>query len=136
MRFSDRIPRDLSLNPISRLLETIPADSLLDLTQSNPTLCGFDYPPDLLKPFASPSGLKYEPHPFGRPEAREAVADYLTSSGRTVRTENILLTASTSEAYSYLFKLLADPGDSLLVPTPGYPLLDHLVQLEGAKALP
>ena len=136
MRFSERTPRNLSPNPISRALEKIPAASLLDLTQSNPTQCGFDYPPDLLKGLASPSGLKYEPASFGNPEARKVVADYLKSNGQVVPEENILLTASTSEAYSFLFKLLADPGDSFLVPTPGYPLLDHLIHLEGAHWLP
>ncbi len=136
MRFSRRTPQDLSPNSISKTLETIPVGTLLDLTQSNPTQCGFDYPPDLLKGLASSSALRYESHPFGHPEGRKAVAKYLKSHGQLVREENIILTASTSEAYSYLFKLLADPADSFLVPAPGYPLLDHLVQLEGVKALP
>ncbi len=133
MKFSRRIPKNLSLNPISKILESIPTNSILDLTQSNPTQCGFDYPPDLLKTLSSPLGLNYEPLSFGNLKARQAVKEYLENKGQTVQVENILLTASTSEAYSYLFKLLADPGDSFLVPTPGYPLLDLLIQLEGLK---
>jgi aspartate/methionine/tyrosine aminotransferase len=136
MRFSQRTPHDLSLNSISKALEHVPTASLLDLTQSNPTQCGFNYPPDLLKALASPSGLKYEPIPFGHPEARRTVAAYLRSKGQEVSPDNILLTSNTSEAYSYLFKLLADPGDSFLVPTPGYPLLDHLLRLEGVDLVP
>jgi alanine-synthesizing transaminase len=136
MRFSQRTPHDLSLNSISKALELVPSASLLDLTQSNPTQCGFNYPPDLLKALASPSALKYEPIPFGHPEARSTLAAYLRSKGQEVSPENILLTSSTSEAYSYLFKLLADQDDSFLVPTPGYPLLDHLLRLEGVDFIP
>jgi alanine-synthesizing transaminase len=136
MRFSKRTPHDLSLNPISKVQESIPANSLLDLTQSNPTQCGFEYPLDLLKALASPLNLKYEPNSFGHPEARQAIASYLSSKGNEISPENILVASSTSEAYSYIFKLLADPGDSFLVPTPGYPLLDHLIRLEGVNLTP
>ena len=136
MRFSRRTPWDLSPNPLSKALEGISNDSLLDLTESNPTQCGFTYPPNLLEGLASPAGLKYEPFAFGHPEARRAVAGYFKTKGEEIPPENILLAASTSEAYSYLFKLLADPGDSFLVPSPGYPLLDHLISLEGANLIP
>lgn len=136
MRFSQRTPHNLSLNPISNVQESIPPNSLFDLSQSNPTQCGFEYPPDLLKALDSPLSLKYEPIPFGHPEARKAIAAYLNSKGDEVLPENIIVTSSTSEAYSYLFKLLADPDDSFLVPTPGYPLLDHLIRLEGVNLIP
>ena len=136
MQFSKRTPHDLSLNHISKVLESIPNASLFDLTQSNPTQSGFNYPLDLLQALSSPLGLKYEPNPFGHLDARKAIASYLKSKGQIASVENILLTSSSSEAYSYIFKLLADPGDSFLVPTPGYPLLDHLIRLEGVNLIP
>ncbi len=136
MQFSYRTPHDLSLNSISKTLETVSNGSILDLTLSNPTQCGFKYPSDLLQSLASPSGLNYEPTPFGHIGARKAVAEYMKSKKEEVSPDNILLTSSSSESYSYLFKLLADPGDSFLVPTPGYPLLEHLIRLEGVKLIP
>ncbi len=134
--FSSRTPNDLSLNAFARAVEKAGSEPLLDLTLSNPTQCGFDYPAGLLQPLSRPEALVYEPHSLGHPAGREAVARYLASRGQTVDPQRILLTASTSEAYSYLFKLLGDPGDSFLVPTPGYPLLDHLVHLEGVELVP
>ncbi len=136
MSFSDRTPGDLSLNPIAQALEMASGRSYLDLTESNPTQCGFNYPPELLRSLSQPGNLLYEPFPFGHPEARRAVADHLTSKGQSTETDSVVLTASTSEAYSYLFKLLANPGDSFLVSTPGYPLLDHLARLEAVELLP
>jgi alanine-synthesizing transaminase len=136
LNFSDRTPGDLSPNPIAQALERAQGRPLLDLTESNPTCCGFDYPPDLLQALNRPEGLLYEPHPFGHPKARQAVADYLASKGQKADPSHVVLTASTSEAYSYLFKLLGNPGDSFLVPTPGYPLLDHLIRLEGMELVP
>jgi alanine-synthesizing transaminase len=136
MPFSDRTPEDLSHNLITQAMERAAGRAYLDLTESNPTRCGFNYPPDLLRGLSQPENLLYEPFPFGHPEARQAVADCLTGKGRRVEANSVLLAASTSEAYSYLFKLLADPGDSLLVSTPGYPLLDHLARLEAVELLP
>jgi alanine-synthesizing transaminase len=111
-------------------------EKIRDLTQTNPTQCGFDYPSTLLDGLTQKSSYFYEPNPFGDKRAREAVAAYLNSKGEPVDPENIVLTASTSEAYSYLFKLFGDPGDSFLIPTPGYPLLDHLGALEGVELIP
>jgi len=136
MSFSNRTPEDLSPNPIARILEGLQGRPILDLTESNPTRCGFYYPPDLLSHLASPSALKYEPFPFGLPQARRAVADYLRAKGQPVDQDRVVLTASTSEAYSFLFKLLGDSGSGFLVPTPGYPLLEHLLRLEGMEMLP
>ena len=104
---------------------------LLDLTGSNPTLAGFTWPTDLLVPLADARGLAYEPDPRGMLSARQAVAEY---HGMTA--DGIALTASTSEAYSYLFKLLADPGDEILAPQPSYPLFDFLAALESVSIVP
>ncbi len=134
MRFSYRTPDDLSHNSIAQAVETSP-QSVLDLTQSNPTLCGFDYPPDLLKELGSSEALTYDPQPFGSLKARQILARHLSTSDYPVDPENLILTASTSEAYSYLFKLLGNPGDAFMVPTPGYPLLDHLLHLEGLELI-
>lgn len=134
--FSSRTPDDLSLNALARVVEKTGGGPLLDLTLSNPTQCGFDYPAGLLQPLSRPGSLVYEPQSWGHPAGREAVARYLASRGQKVDPQKILLTASTSEAYSYLFKLLGNPGDAFLVPTPGYPLLDHLGHLEGVEPVP
>src|SRR5207245_2597755 len=108
----------------------------IDLAESNPTRVGFAYPADLLAPLADPRGLTYAPHPFGLIEARRAVAADFKRRGIDVSPERIALTASTSEAYSILFKLLADPGDEVLVPRPSYPLFDHLTRLDAVALRP
>ncbi len=136
MLFSDRTPDDLSPNAISRAIEAHSSKPLLDLTESNPTQCGFEYPASLFLGLSGVQVSLYGPESFGTLGARQAVARYLVSRGQVVKPENLLLTASTSEAYSYLFKLLGNPGDSFLVPTPGYPLLDHLTRLEAVELLP
>ena len=106
-----------------------------DLTVSNPTTCGFDYPPDLLDALTRTEGLVYRPDPKGLRTAREAVAYEYAARGVAIDPERIVLTASSSEAYGFLFKLLCDPGDAVLVPTPSYPLLEHLASLEGVRAV-
>ncbi|HWS72169.1 MAG TPA: pyridoxal phosphate-dependent aminotransferase [Thermoanaerobaculia bacterium] len=99
---------------------------LLDLTESNPTRAGIDYPLDELSAIlARAARAPYAPEPLGIPTAREAVARELGANAA-----NIVITASTSEAYSFLFKLLTDPGDAILTATPSYPLLEHLAALE------
>lgn len=120
-------------NRLSRLLEAKRRSGarILDLTESNPTRAGIEYPEDLLAPLADPAGLVYTPLPLGLPEARLAVAEDFRRRGLTVSPERVLLTASTSEAYSFLFKLLLDPRDFVLVPRPSYPLFDFLARLEG-----
>ncbi|MEW6363038.1 MAG: pyridoxal phosphate-dependent aminotransferase [Acidobacteriota bacterium] len=109
-------------------------ERLIDLTESNPTQVGLR-PADerILAALAAPRALSYEPHPRGLLEARRAVAAYYAERGEVVDPEKVWLTASTSEAYSFLAKLLADPGDEILVPRPSYPLLDFLCMLEGVE---
>lgn len=136
MLFSGRTPDDLSHNPIAKALEEAQGQPLIDLTESNPTRCGFDYPETLLKGLSQPDSLLYEPESFGNLKARKLICTYLAHKGQKVLPENLVLTASTSEAYSYLFKLLGNPGDLFMVPIPGYPLLDHLVHLEAVELLP
>ncbi len=136
MRFSSRTPGDLSQNRIASILEKVGLSNVLDLTQSNPTRCGFKYSDELLSVLQDPAGKVYDPHPFGLLKAREILSVYLGARGEKVTAENIILTSSTSEAYSYLFKLLANPGDSILVPAPGYPLLDHLTRMDGVRTIP
>jgi len=136
--FSSRVPADLRVNRFARALRQARADRrpLIDLTLSNPTRAGFEYPHDLLEPLAHVRGLTYEPEAFGLMEARRAVASDYERRGIAVAPERLVLTASTSEAYSVLFKLLTDAGDEVLVPRPSYPLLDHLTQLDGVAACP
>jgi aspartate/methionine/tyrosine aminotransferase len=131
--FSSRLSWDLRPNRLSELLEAKrrSGGGILDLTESNPTRAGFDYPAEeIAQALADPSSLLYEPSPAGLPRAREAVAAYYAKHGKSVEPDHILLTASTSEAYSYLFKLLAGPGDEVLVPRPSYPLFEFLAHLE------
>src|ERR1041385_1155080 len=134
--FSSRLHWDLKPNALTRLLSKKHAAGacILDLTESNPTRAGFVYPPEIAGAFADPRMLLYEPSPAGSREAREAVADYYSTRGYAMDIGRILLTASTSEAYAYLFKLLADPGDHVLVPRPSYPLFEFLAHMEGIEA--
>jgi aspartate/methionine/tyrosine aminotransferase len=106
---------------------------VLDLTQSNPTHACLHYPPAIVGALADPAILTYEPAPAGAVVAREAVSAYYRTRGVVVTPGRILLTASTSEAYAYLFKLLADPGDEVLVPRPSYPLFEYLATMESVQ---
>src|SRR3954470_18266986 len=108
--FSSRTPADLSPNRLTGLLNAAKANGrpIIDLTESNPTRAGFSYPADLLQSLGGARGLTYAPSPFGLPEARTAVARDYTRRGFDVASSQIALTASTSEAYGCLFKLLAD----------------------------
>ena len=110
------------------------AADIVDLTESNPTRCAIPYPSDLLDTLADAKALRYEARPFGLDEARAAVADDQCRRGVRVAPSRVVLTASTSEAYAWLFKLLCDPGEAVLVPQPSYPLFDHLTALEGIAA--
>lgn len=159
--FSSRVPVDRHVNRLSQALARLRAQGIevTDLTESNPTRVGLHYPADLLDTLASPAGLRYEPSPRGLPEARGAVASWLSrppshagcpgvktpaesdescgaSESVPVDPDHIALTASTSEAYACLFKLLCDPGDHVLVPQPSYPLLEHLARFEGVEPVP
>ncbi|OFW14224.1 MAG: hypothetical protein A3F69_02855 [Acidobacteria bacterium RIFCSPLOWO2_12_FULL_66_10] len=136
--FSSRIPVDLARNRLSEALRDRRAEqrAVIDLTVSNPTQAGFDYTVDLLAPLADARGLRYDPTPLGAMDARRAVAADFARQGIAVPPERIVVTASTSDAYAALFKLLADAGDDVLIPRPGYPLLDHLTRLDLVTARP
>ncbi len=110
---------------------------LLDLTASNPTRCGFIYEePAILSALSDRDSLVYDPDPRGMLRAREAVAGYYADHGAALDPANLVLTTSTSEAYSYLFHLLCDPGDEVLIAQPSYPLFDFLAQLENVRLVP
>jgi alanine-synthesizing transaminase len=132
---SNRLPPRTDENALSRALTALRRDGveIVDLTESNPTRAGFDYPPDLLQPLADPRALAYDPHPFGLRSAREAVADDCARRGAAVSADAVVLSASTSESYTWLFKLLCNPGEAVLVPQPSYPLFEHLTRLEGLR---
>jgi aspartate/methionine/tyrosine aminotransferase len=120
-------------NPIGPAVESRRAAGLpiIDLTETNPTRVGLpDLSSDILARLSDRSVARYEPEPFGLLEAREAVARYHRDR---VPAEHICLTASTSEAYSWIFKLLCNPGDQVLVPAPSYPLFAQLAQLESTR---
>lgn len=115
---------------------------LLDLTASNPTQYKFDFDSKtILQSLSHPSALSYDPQPQGLLIAREAVADYynrhsVRGSATPIRAEQIFLTTSTSEGYSYLFRLLCDPGDEVLVPRPSYPLFEFLADIQDVQLRP
>ena len=110
---------------------------LLDLTTTNPTACGFDYDASAITaPLSSAAALRYQPASIGLPAAREAVSVYYAGHQASVPPEQIVLTASTSEAYSHLFRLLCDPGDEVLIAQPGYPLFDYLAALADVRLRP
>jgi aspartate/methionine/tyrosine aminotransferase len=131
--FSSRVPGDRTPNRFARALGAARArGGLLDLTVSNPTRVAIPYPDALRSAFADPAILTYRPDSLGSRAARAAVADTYARRGILVPAERIVLTASTSEAYSLLFKLLCDPGQAdVLTPVPSYPLFDHLTRLDG-----
>lgn len=114
---------------------------ILDLTLGNPTAAGIAYPPGLPASLGRPSILRYHPDPRGHLEARTAISGYYrnlrTADGkeRVIHPEDLILTSSTSEAYSFLFKLLCDPGDEVLIPTPTYPLFHSLAELDHVRLL-
>jgi alanine-synthesizing transaminase len=136
--FSGRVPASLHPN---RLTQAVAARRqsgrpFADLTISNPTRAGIPYPPALLDALADPRALDYAPAAFGAADARSAVAADFARRRIAIPAGDIALTASTSEAYSFLFKLLCNPGDQVLVPRPSYPLFDHLAMLDGVVAVP
>jgi len=124
-------------NHLSQLLaaKRKAGESILDLTESNPTRAGLFYPAQILEPLSDPRALLYQPEPRGSLQARSAVAAYYKHLGVEIPEDRILLTASTSEAYSYLFKLLANPGDEILSPCPSYPLFEFLAALSSVTML-
>src|SRR6476469_10465001 len=132
--FSRRVPEDREPTRYARVLAAARArGGLIDLTVSNPTAVGIAYPAGILDDLCDPAALTYRPDAFGLAAARAAVADTYAPRALPIDRERIVLTASTSEAYSILFKLLCDPGHSdVLTPIPIYPLFDHLTRLDGA----
>jgi aspartate/methionine/tyrosine aminotransferase len=138
MRFSSRTAWNTEESDLARAhrLRREAGLSIADLTASNPTRCGFTYPADLLAPLTAPAALDYDPQPRGHLRARQAVAAYYASHGVSLDPSQILLTTSTSEAYSFLFRLLCDPGADVLVPHPGYPLFDFLAALDDVRLVP
>lgn len=136
MRFSERTAWDLGENAFAGRLREARATGrkLLDLTVSNPTSCGFAYDErSLLAPLAEPAALLYEPVPLGMESARAAVAAYYRDLGVEIALDRLCLTTSTSEAYSYLFRLLCDPGDEVLAAAPSYPLFDYIARLDDLR---
>src|SRR5690349_14858283 len=124
--FARRTSWNLSSNRLSVALQSrrSAGRAILDLTVSNPTECGFSYDSGaIVAAFSRAEALRYQPEPFGLPCAREAVSDYYKERGANVAASRILLTTGTSEAYSFVFRLLCDPGDEILIAAPSYPLL-------------
>jgi alanine-synthesizing transaminase len=134
--FAKRTNWDLTPNRLSEALTAHRAAGkpLLDLTISNPTECGFHYNgAEILSALNNPAALGYEPNPKGLESARRAVAGYYSARNENVPIEDIFLTTSTSEAYSFIFRTLCDPGDEILIPSPGYPLFDFLADIQDVN---
>ena len=135
--FSSRLPSALEENAVTRAIARLRTAGvpLIDLTETNPTRVGLNYPPDLHAQLASSVALQYSPEPLGLPDARAAVSRELLRQGTIVSPDRIVLTASSSEAYSTLFKLLCDAGDEVLIPQPSYPLFELLSRLDNVTTV-
>ncbi len=134
--FAKRTNWNLAPNRLSEALAVYRSAGkpMLDLTVSNPTECGFEYDGSaVLSALSNPAVLSYEPNPRGLESARRAVAGYYAERKEEVSIEDIFLTTSTSEAYSYVFRTLCDPGDELLIPSPSYPLFDFLADIQDVN---
>ena len=137
--FAKRTEWNLAHNRLSAALARHRASGnrLFDLTASNPTACGFEYDSEaILGALRNRAALRYEPNPRGLETARLAVTEYYSARGVLVSADDILLTTSTSEAYSFIFRLLCNPGDELLVPVPSYPLFAFLADIQDVKLTP
>jgi aspartate/methionine/tyrosine aminotransferase len=137
--FARRSNWNLARNALSAALEAHYAGGkrVLDLTVSNPTVVGLEYPErQIADALADPRALRYEPAPKGLLSARQAVAGYYAGQGIELDPERLILTVSTSEAYSYCFRLLCDPGDEVLVPSPSYPLFEFLAGIQDVRLVP
>ena len=136
--FAERTNWNLAGNRLSEALARHRAGGkrLFDLTASNPTECGFAYDGKaILAALRHPAALRYEPNPKGLESARLAVTEYYSARGVAISAENIVLTTSTSEAYSFVFRLLCNPGDELLIPAPSYPLFGFLADIQDVKVV-
>src|SRR5579871_5323158 len=139
--FSDRTNWTLAQNRFTEALERVRSSGtkILDLTFSNPTRAGLEYDSAaILRSLGSPRAMDYDPQAKGLPEARQAVSGYYRAEHgiAALDRERIILTASTSEGYSYIFRLLCNAGDALLVPKPSYPLFEFLADLQDVKLVP
>ena len=131
-KFAKRTSWEFGENPLSLALEQArrSGKEVIDLTESNPTRSGIHYPPDVfLGPLARIESLRYIPHAKGMLQTREAVAAYFKVRGTFVDPERMILTSSTSEGYSFLLRLLLNPGERILIPAPSYPLFSYLAGL-------
>ena len=138
-RFSTRTAWDTAESSYGAAVREVRASGrrVYDLTVSNPTRCGFRYDTEaLLGPLRDPRALVYDPDPRGMRTAREAVARYYAGHGAEVAVDDLVLTTSTSESYSFLFRLLCDAGDEVLVAQPSYPLFDFLADLDDVRLRP
>ncbi len=135
MRFSRRTNWNTEESELARAhrLRLASGEPIADLTASNPTRCGFAYDVELLAALTDSQALDYDPQPRGLLSARQAVCGYYADHGVQLAPEQIVLTTSTSEAYSFLFRLLCDPGSEILFTQPGYPLFDFLATLDDVK---
>jgi len=135
-RFSRRTGWDVGESGFAAAIREAKAAGrgLVDLTVSNPTVCGFAYHAErILGALGSVGAMTYDPDPRGMRSAREAVAGYYRDHGASVDPDAVVLTTSTSEGYGYLFRLLCDAGDEVLVAQPSYPLFDFLADLEDVR---
>jgi alanine-synthesizing transaminase len=134
--FAKRTNWNLETNRLSAALVAHRAvgKPLIDLTLSNPTECGFQYDDEvILSALRNPASLKYEPNPRGLDVARSAVAQYYAVHRAIVSNDDIFLTTSTSEAYSYVFRTLCNPDDEVLIPAPSYPLFEFLADIQDVR---
>ncbi|AFL88238.1 aspartate/tyrosine/aromatic aminotransferase [Terriglobus roseus DSM 18391] len=138
MRFASRSDFGDAASPYGEALAAARTNpGFVDLTVSNPTRCGFDYPVAIATALGDATVLHYSADPRGIHTARTSIAElYAENYGAQVSPENILLTASTSEAYGYLLRLFCEPGDAILVPSPSYPLFDLLARLHDVELIP
>jgi alanine-synthesizing transaminase len=138
--FSNRTDWKLTRNRLTRAIEEAKARgaAILDLTLSNPTRAGLQYRDhEILSSLASPHSLDYDPQPKGMPAARAAVAAYYVQQhAARVDPDHLILTTSTSEGYSFILRLLCNPGDEILVPKPSYPLFEFLADLSDVRLIP
>ena len=137
--FSTRFPYQSSSNPLIQLLhekKSSGGEDVIDLTESNPTVVGFDSDEAaILESLSQPSAMHYHPDPQGLISARRVIVNYYQQHALSVDLSSLFLTAGTSEAYSYLFKLLLNPGEEVLIPRPSYPLFELLAGLESVQAV-
>lgn len=134
--FAERTNWNLAGNRLSEALARHRANGkrLYDLTASNPTECGFTYDSEIiLAALLNRAALRYAPNPKGLESTRLAVTEYYSAHGVAVSADDIVLTTSTSEAYSFVFRLLCNPGDELLIPAPSYPLFGFLADILDVK---